>query len=237
MERPLTFRLRDLVAAPAAVGVLWRRVPTRRVFLKQVYFTGIQSLPLVLVAAIAVAGILTGNLRDFGQTPRAALEILIAITLDELAPLVTAIFVSARSAPAMASELATLQASGEVRLLARLGIPPAHYLVVPRVAGMLVACAVLAVYFAFMATIAGALFVAGLHAPDVLLLAAQSLEPGRVLLCIAKGALFGIAVGAAACVTGLRAEGALTDVPIAASHAVVRSLGLVLLIALLVAGL
>lgn len=233
MERTLTFRLRDLLYSLVAINVIWRRAPARRVFLKQVYFSGMQALPLVLVVGIAVAGILTGQLRNFGQTPREALEILLAITNDELAPLVTAVVVSARSSPAMASELAGMQASGEIRLLARLGIPPLHYLVAPRIAAMTVACTLLAVYFAFAATLAGALFVAGFHAPDVLLVASESLGVERVLLCITKSTFFGAAIALVACHTGLQARGAVTDVPIAASRAVVRSLALVMLIDLL----
>lgn len=233
MERGLTFRLRDLLLSLSATNVLWRRPPAWRVFQKQLYFTGMQALPLVLVVGIAVAGILTGQLRNFGQTPREALEILLAITNDELAPLVTAVVVSARSAPAMASELAGMQASGEIRLLARLGIPPLHYLVVPRIVAMMAACGLLAVYFAFAATLAGALFVAGRHAPDVLLVATESLGVERVLLCITKSLFFGAAIGLVACRTGLLARGALTDVPIAASRAVVRSFALVMLIDLL----
>lgn len=233
MGRTPTFRLRELLPSLAAIHVIWQQAPARRVFLKQVYFSGIQALPLVLVVGIAVAGILTGQLRNFGQSPREALEILLAITNDELAPLVTAVVVSARSAPAMASELAGMQASGEIRLLVRLGVPPLTYLVVPRVAAMMVGCCLLAVYFAFAATLAGALFVAGLHAPDVLLVATESLGVERVLLCITKSLLFGAAIALVACHTGLQARGAATDVPIAASRAVVRSFALVMLIDLL----
>ena len=108
--------------------MLWRRVPTRRVFLKQVYFSGLQSLPLVLLVGAAVAGIIIGQLRNFGESPRESIDILLTITLDELAPLITAFLIAARSAPAMASELATMQANGEVRLLARLGIDRYRYL-------------------------------------------------------------------------------------------------------------
>lgn len=233
MERTLTFRLRDLLYSLAAIDAIWQRAPAWRVFQKQVYFTGMQALPLVLVVGIAVAGILTGQLRNFGQTPREALEILLAITNDELAPLVTAVVVSARSAPAMASELAGMQASGEIRLLVRLGVPPLHYLFVPRLLAMMLCCCLLAIYLAFAATLAGALFVAGLHAPDVLLVATESLGVERVLVCLTKSLLFGAAIGLVACHTGLSARGALTDVPIAASRAVVRSFALVMLIDLL----
>lgn len=233
MDGTTTFRLRELPGALPSLSVLWRRAPTRRVFLKQVYFSGVQSLPLVLLVSVAVAGILTSQLRNFGQTPREALEILLAITNDELAPLITAIVITARSSPAMASELATMQANNEVRLLVRLGIPVIEYLVFPRVFGMMVGSMLLSVYFAFFAAFAGSAFVSGAHMFDALLVVAESLAVGQVLVCLLKGALFGFAVALVACRTGLSTAGRFTEVPVAASRAVVRGLAVVMVIDLL----
>lgn len=233
MDGTTTFRLRELPGALPSLSVLWRRAPTRRVFLKQVYFSGVQSLPLVLLVSVAVAGILTSQLRNFGQTPREALEILLAITNDELAPLITAIVITARSSPAMASELATMQANNEVRLLVRQGIPVIEYLVFPRVFGMMVGSMLLSVYFAFFAAFAGSAFVSGAHMLDALLVVAESLGVGQVLVCLLKGALFGFAVALVACRTGLSTEGRFTEVPVAASRAVVRGLAVVMVIDLL----
>lgn len=230
MERSPHFRWRDTVAALAHAAILWRREPARRVYFKQVYFSGLQSLPLVLLVAFAVSGILVGQLRDFGQAPREAIAVLLRITLDELAPLLTAFLVAARSAPAMASELATLQASGEVRLLARLGIPPLQYLVVPRVFGMVSGCLLLSIYFAITAALTGSLFAAPSHALGTLLQVGETLAAGAIIACMLKSLLFGAAIALVACHTGLAARGSYTEVPIAASRAVVRGLACVLLI-------
>lgn len=233
MDAAPAFPLRRQLAALAGINLLWRRLPVRRVFLKQVYFTGVQALPLLLVAAVAVAGILVGQLREFGQPPRAALDILLAITVDELAPLLTALLVAARSAPALASELATMQARGEVLLLQRLGLAPLQYLLVPRVAAMLLSALLLVVYFAFVVAFAGSFFAAGGHFLDALLVAAESLGADRVLAGMGKGMLFGALVALVACHTGLAARGSWSEVPIAASRAVVRSIALLLLADLL----
>ncbi|MFZ5756943.1 MAG: ABC transporter permease [Pseudomonadota bacterium] len=237
MERSPSFRLRDMFYALTHISVLWRRLPTRRVYLKQVYFSGLQSLPLVLLVGAAVAGIIIGQLRNFGESPKESIDILLTITLDELAPLITAFLIAARSAPAMASELATMQANGEVRLLARLGVPPLHYLVVPRVVGMSTGSLLLSIYFGFAATVAGSAFAAGTHMLDALWLVAESLEAIVVAMCMIKSFLFGTAVAVIACYTGLSARGSFTEVPIAASRAVVRSLALVFLIDLALVGI
>lgn len=237
MERSPTFRLRELLLALTHVSVLWRRLPTRRVYLKQVYFSGLQSLPLILLVGTAVAGIIIGQLRNFGESPKESIDILLTITLDELAPLLTAFLIAARSAPAMASELATMQANGEVRLLARLGVPPLHYLVIPRVAGMTTGSMLLAIYFGFAATAAGSAFAAGSHMLDALALVAESLEIAVLTMCLVKSALFGTAIALIACYTGLSARGSYTEVPIAASRAVVRSLAVVFVLDLMLVAL
>lgn len=229
MERSPVFRLRDLLLSLTQVGVLWRRMPTRRVYLKQVYFSGLQSLPLVLLVGSAVAGIIIAELRNFGQSPKASIGVLLTITLNELAPLLTAFLIASRSAPAMASELATMQANGEIRLLSRLGVPPLDYLVVPRVFGMATGSVLLAIYFGFAATVAGSAFAAGVHMVDTLALVAESLRVQAVLLCLVKSVVFGAAVATIACYTGLAARGSFNEVPIAASRAVVGSFAMVFL--------
>lgn len=230
MERSPVFHLRDVLYALLRPRTLWRRAPTQRVYLKQVYFSGLQSLPLVLLVGTAVAGIIIGQLRNFGESPKDSISILLTITLNELAPLLTAFLIAARSAPAMASELATMQANGEIRLLKRLGVSPIDYLVVPRVFGMATGSVLLAIYFALAATLAGSAFAAGSHMVDALVLVAESLAVTVLLLCILKSMLFGMLVSLMACYTGLSARGSFTEVPIAASRAVVRSLALVFLL-------
>lgn len=231
MER---FRLRELLPALAHVGELRRRLPARRVYFKQVYFSGIETLPLVMLVGVAASGIIVGELRLFGQSGDEALRLLAAITLGELAPLLTAIVVSARSVPAMASELAAMQVNGEVRLLARLGVPPVDYLVMPRLYGMATACALLTGYLATLSLVAGAAFTDGFNLFFALERLGESLQPGAILLCLLKSVLFGFAMAIVACRAGLAAEiGSITQVPVAASRSVVRSLAIVLLLDLL----
>jgi phospholipid/cholesterol/gamma-HCH transport system permease protein len=230
MERSPTFTLPELFFALGKIRVLWKRVPPRRVYFKQVYFSGLQSLPLVLLVGAATASILIMQVRNFGSSPKESIDILLNITLSELAPLLTAFLVTARSAPAMASELATMQANGEIRLLMRLGVPPLEYLIIPRVTAMSTSVLLLSLYFAFAATLAGSALAAGVHMFDALSLVAQSIEFGVVISCLLKSMLFGAAIALGSCYTGLSARGSYTEVPIAASKAVVRGLASVLII-------
>lgn len=237
MKRTPTFSLSEMLLSLLRVNVLWQRLPTRRVYLKQVYFSGLQSLPLVLLVGAAVSGIIVDQLRSFGESPKRSMDILLTITLNELAPLLTAFLMAARSAPAMASELATMQVNGEVRLLLRLGVPPLGYLVIPRIAAMATGSVLLTIYFAFAAMFAGSAFAAQAHMFAALASIDESMRIGIMLLCIMKSLLFGITIALVACHTGLAAGRSFTDVPIAASRAVVRALACVFILDLLLVAL
>jgi phospholipid/cholesterol/gamma-HCH transport system permease protein len=222
--------MRDLLRALLLPQVLWQRVPARRVWLRQLYFSGLETLPLLLVLGVAVSGIIVGELRAFGQSDAGALDLMSAIVLGELAPLLTAFLITARSVPAMASELATMRVTGETVTLARIGISPIEYLVVPRLYGMATASLLLTIYFVLVAFFVGALLTHGVHALDALRLVGEAIHLGDILVCLFKSLLFGVIMAVVACRIGLRAgPGAWTEVPVAASRAVVRSLALVFL--------
>lgn len=203
----------------------WLRAPVRRVLVRQLYFTGAESVLLVMLIGIALGAITVSQLHyTFGQSGTDTLRLLALLLFNELAPLVTALILIARSSSAMASELAAMQVHREVWMLRQFGVSPAHYLVFPRVAGMVLASIFLALYLALAALLTAALMTAGATAPDELLHLGETLPLGRVLGGLTKTALFGSVIALMACRSGLHAGTAMTDIPRAASRAVVRSL-------------
>ncbi len=115
---------------PVVRDVLWR----------QVYFTAVRGTPFTLLVALLVA------LAVAAQSPYSAAAggdvlgtVLVATLVRELAPLLTAWIVIARSGTAIAAELATMRIEGEVDALVGMGIDPFEYLVIPRVVGTAVA--------------------------------------------------------------------------------------------------
>lgn len=203
---------------------LWR-APVRSVLVRQLYFTGVESLLLIVIIGIAVGGIIVNQVHfQVGQSGAETLRLLALITLNELAPLLTALILIARSSSAMASELAAMQVHGEIRTLRLLGISVAHYLLLPRVVGMVLASFFLSLYFAAVALLAAALLVGGLNGPHELLLLADALPFTTVLVGSLKSLLFGLAIALTACRAGLAGGSAMTDIPKAASRAVINSL-------------
>ncbi|MDP3909630.1 MAG: ABC transporter permease [Gemmatimonadales bacterium] len=212
-----------------------------RIALNQVRFTALHAVGLVTLLSGILSFLLisqaTRELGRFGATDFIGTLIVVAI-VRELGPLLTALIVAGRSGTAIAAELATNQVLGEVRALEAMGIDPKQYLVLPRFVGSLVGIFVLLVVFdvvAVMAGFAAARFngVSGARYFDIVL---ASLRAKDVWLTVFKAIAFGAIVGIVPSYFGLSVRRAPTEIPIAASRAVVTAIvGIFLCSALFVA--
>jgi phospholipid/cholesterol/gamma-HCH transport system permease protein len=117
-----------------------------------------------------------------------------------------------------------MRVNDELWVLRQFGVSPTHYLVLPRVSGMLLASFLLAVYLAVAALVTAAIMISGTNAFNELRQLADSLPLATIVSGLAKTALFGLVVAAIACRAGMRVDDDLTEIPRAASRAVVSSL-------------
>ena len=207
------------------------RPVVREVLWRQVYFTAVRATPFTLLLALLVA------LAVAAQSPYSAAaggdvlgKVLVATLVRELAPLLTAWIVIARSGTAIAAELATMRIEGEVDALVGMGIDPFEYLVVPRILGAAVAVASLTVVFLAVSIGASALLspLLGGPAPHVLLgHVSGALRPADAVALAAKTIVPGIAIASIACHEGFRASRSTTEVPPAVTAAGVRAFTMV----------
>ncbi len=207
------------------------RPVVREVLWRQVYFTAVRATPFTLLLAFLVA------LAVAAQSPYSAAaggdvlgKVLVATLVRELAPLLTAWIVIARSGTAIAAELATMRIEGEVDALVGMGIDPFEYLVVPRVLGAAVAVASLTVVFLAVSVGASAVLSPALGgpAPNVLLAhVTGALRPADAVALLAKTIVPGTAIAAIACHEGFRASRSTTQIPPAVTAAGVRAFTLV----------
>ncbi|WP_410498421.1 ABC transporter permease [Chitinibacter sp. S2-10] len=203
----------------------FRHAPVRRVYLKQVYFTANEAAWLMFLIGFALGGIVVAQLHgQYGQSRDAAMRLLGSLTFTELAPFLTVLIIMARSASAIAIELASMRINGEVRELGRMNIPVNSYLVLPRVFGMMSSSMLLTACMAFGAMLGGILMIAGWDASYQVLAIERVLRVSEVALCLAKAASFGLAGGILACHAGLHVQLSATEIPRAASRAVMRGL-------------
>ena len=212
----------------------WRSLPGAgrrvawRVFINQIWFTAVQAIPLVIVLAGILSYLLINQaVRELGRINSTELigTLMVVAIVRELGPLLTALIVAGRSGTAIAAELATNQVMGEVEALEGMGIDPLHYLVLPRFGGAIVSVFGLIILFDLVAILAGlgAATLNGMDSVRYYEIVLRSLTLRDTWLTIGKGLVFGAIIGTVPSFHGLGVRRAATEVPIAASRAVVTS--------------
>ncbi|MBU3665305.1 MAG: ABC transporter permease [Chthoniobacterales bacterium] len=204
------------------------REPGRRVLLKQIYFTGLEALPLLTLIAIILGFAALSPLYNLLQETGLALDVFRLLVLHEASILVVAFFVLARSGSAIASELASARQQGEIASLYRMGIDAGAYLVTPRVAGCVLSVAALTVYFQVAMVFGGISLMSVFSNWDFAVAMgkfAGGLQPASAILSLFKAGIFGAIIGTISCQQGLLAVSGPLGIPVATRTAMVHGFG------------
>lgn len=201
---------------------------SRRVTVRQIFFTGFEALPLVSLIALLVGATIIVQAQITSELPAEIIGmLLVAVVLREVAPLVTAVVVAGRSGTAIATELGNMKVNQEVLALVSAGIDPHRFVVFPRLVGAVTSVLVLTVYFGAMAIIGGGIASAFLGRFSFAALRSgfmSALLPADLPLFLLKGSGLGVIVGWLSCHFGLEVGTSPTEVPQRASQAVVFSM-------------
>ena len=214
--------------------------PVAGVLMKQILFTGVHTWTVIVALFFLIGTLVITQIIVFAGTEGASLigRVLVWVVVREVGPLLTAMIVIARSGAAIAAELASMKMNDELWTLEVLGIPVARYLVMPRVIGVAVSVAMLALYAEIVA-INGGFLVGSLIWNIPFMEFQQGLVQLSVLreifLSLLKSFVFGLAIAAVCCYQGLSVEGGATQIPVAATKGVMRSLMMVFIIDAIVA--
>jgi phospholipid/cholesterol/gamma-HCH transport system permease protein len=209
----------------------WRRT-VRNVLARQILFTGFQATRFVSTVALLVGVSVVVQAQFWtsalGQSSLLG-PVLVMVIIREVGPLLTNFIVIARSGTAMATELASMRVMGETHVLDAQGVDPFIYLILPRVIGAAISVFCLAVIFIGVSMVGG--FLSGLllgantGGPWMFLDSVfGALKPADVFNLIAKTTIPGLLMGTICCVEGLKIKGISTEVPQAATRAVVKSI-------------
>lgn len=196
----------------------------------QIYFTGWQALPLITVLALGTGGVVIlqafSNLNLLGGGEMIG-KLLVVIVIREVAPLLTALVVIARSGTAVASEIGNMRANREIEALESMGINPLSFIVFPRIAGGVVSVVCLATYFVLISLLGGFFITKILHSIPVsfyLDSLARSLAFEDIWLFLLKNAFSGMITFVICCYQGLSVQRSPTEVPMVTTQAVVKSM-------------
>jgi phospholipid/cholesterol/gamma-HCH transport system permease protein len=220
--------------AARAVG----RVPARPLRLgdaiAQIEFVGARSAGVVALAAVFTGLVLA--LQGYSVLVRFGSEnlvgSLVALSLTrELAPVLTAIMVTARAGSAMAATIGNMVVTEQVDALQSLAVDPVHYLVVPRLVATLVAAPVLTALFSLAGIAAAYLFgtaVLGLDGLAFMSNVRSSVAWSDVSVGLSKSVVFGALIALVATYRGQQTRGGAQGVGRATSRTVVDSVVLIL---------
>jgi phospholipid/cholesterol/gamma-HCH transport system permease protein len=197
----------------------------------QIYFTGWQALPLISLLAAATGGVVvlqsSMQLSKFGGVALLG-QVLVAVIVRELGPLLTAVIVIARSGTAVATELGNMKVGREIEALESMGVDPLSYIVFPRIAGGIVSVLCLGLYFVLIA-LAGGFCVANFGSSQISSqfyfdTLAQALNFEDVVLFLVKNFFSGAIIFVIACYQGLQVKVSPHEVPQVTTKAVVNSI-------------
>lgn len=229
-----------LVSFAGETAVTGRRALTgplrarRRQVLQQVETAGFGAFPTAALLSFSIGALIayqaSSLFRPMGAGVLVADLVGLAM-LRDLAPLLTAIIVAARSGSAYAAQIGAMKMTGEIDSLRAIGTSPVEVLVLPRIAALALALPLLAVA-ADVLGVAGGMVVAhselAIHPGEFLGRLARVVHPSDYLIGLAKAPVFGVLVATVGCFQGLHVDDDTDSVGRRTTAAVVQSMFLVI---------
>lgn len=198
-----------------------------KLILHHMYIDGIKSMPVVFLTSIFTGGVLA--LQSFYGLQRFGAEIftgsLVGVSLTkELIPVLTGLMLAGRVSASYSAEIGTMKVSEQIDALFTFGIHPVHYLVMPRVAALLVMTPCLTLFGDFIGIMGGKVVAAVVCRQNPELFDSQlfySLELWDIAYGTIKALFFGLTIAVVGSYFGLQTEGGAKGVGRATTEAVV----------------
>lgn len=143
-----------LAVMPTLPYSVWRF----RLLLKQIYFTGVLSLPIILTAGLFVGMVLGLQGHYILNTFNAeeAVGTMTALSLiRELGPVVAALLFAGRAGSALTAEVGLMKSTEQLSALEMMAIDPMKYVIGPRVLASMITLPMLAMIFIAMGVLGG----------------------------------------------------------------------------------
>jgi phospholipid/cholesterol/gamma-HCH transport system permease protein len=212
-----------------AVAWLFRPPLRLRLFFEQMEFVGVGSLPIIMLvgfftgAVTALQAILALSL--FEQQRYVGFGVGISLA-RELAPVFTALMITARAGSGMATELASMRITEQVDALTTFAVNPVQYLVTPRLVASCLMLPVMNMVFNVVGLI-GVYVVAiisyHIDLGQVLELFRHGVDPIDYVEGIIKAFFFGMTMATCSCYQGFNVRGGAKEVGLATTRAVVST--------------
>ncbi|MFQ5519162.1 MAG: MlaE family ABC transporter permease [Mariprofundus sp.] len=220
----------------------WHRNPAiRNVIIRQIYFTGVQSLPWVFLIALGIGVLAVYNIVDFARSIQDMSligQLISDLLVLEVAPLVVTILMLCRSGVAVVTELGTMHTRGEDLALKSMGINVQAYLLWPRLLAFTLCGLILIFAFVFVSIWLGGLMVAlssDIQFVDFLMEVRRGTSMEEMALLIFKGLLYPVLIAVILLNQGCKVGREPNLIPVHATRGVLGSLIAVLMADALIA--
>ncbi|MCD6018778.1 MAG: transporter permease [Bacteroidetes bacterium] len=197
--------------------------------LKQCYFVGYRSLPLVGITGFIMGLVLTiqsrPTLSEFGA--ESWLPAMVAVSIiREIGPVITALICAGKVGSGIGAELASMRVTEQIDAMEVSGINPFNYIVVTRILATTLMLPVLVV-FSDVIALAGSFLAVNINGEVTFTLffsqVIDSLAFSDVFPSFIKTFFFGFAIGLIGCYKGYNTDKGTEGVGLSANSAVVLS--------------
>jgi len=215
------------------------RHPTRirwRAVLHNIQIGGFEALPIVGLTAFLLGVVVAyqgaDQLKNYGANIF-VVELVGYSMLREFAPLITAIIVAGRSGSAFSAQIGTMVVTDEIDALRTIDIDPTELLVLPKIAGLLIALPLLTV-FADICGVFGGMVMArsqlGIGFYEFLDRFGREVDGSAFLVGVGKSLVFAVIIAGVGCFQGFRTVDSADSVGRQTTTSVVQSIFLVIVV-------
>ena len=197
--------------------------------LKQILYTGVLALVTIGFLGLVIGAVIAQLLDLFPSNPFIASGLqsglMVFLIVKLFGPIFTLFILIARSGTAICIEIGNMKVNHELEALEIMGINVLHYVIAPRIIGMIISALSLYIYFIIFAII-GSLTLTSLQQNvnwiDFFDKFFKILSFNDLLVAFFYMAGFGFIIGSIGCYQGLQVKISSTEVPFQTIQAVVR---------------
>ena len=206
---------------------LFRRPFRLKLFLEQMQFVGVGSLPIIMLVGFFSGAVSAQQaikaLQIFNQERFVGATVGISLA-QELAPVFTALMITARAGSGMATELGSMRITEQIDALNTFAVNPVQYLVTPRIVATILMMPIMTMVFNIVGLVGAYLYSIVLKQIDLgefIEYYTYWTDPKDYIIGGTKSLVFGLALSLASCYQGFNARGGAKEVGLATTRAVV----------------
>ncbi|WP_456325379.1 ABC transporter permease [Desulfonauticus submarinus] len=191
-----------------------------RVFVRQLYFTAVQSFFPILVSALLLGSIIVNYILELlislNSYDRIG-EFIVKVIFYEISPLIVFIIILVRSSTAVISELSVMKLYNEIDTLIFFDISIEEYLFLPRILAFFISSVMLNFYFIIISLIGGYLTLGFLHEinyENYIYQITNFLGFKDLFITVLKSSIFGLILSLISIQKGISVANSITEVPI-----------------------